>query len=40
LQRAGESPFSCPKSSEAINEEGIAAQFTLTNALLDRGDRL
>jgi len=32
-------PFSYPKSSDSINEEGIAGQVTLTQAQCDRLDR-
>ena len=40
LQGSGERPFSWPNSSEAMNDDGIAAQFTATKARAERGDRL
>jgi hypothetical protein len=36
LQRPVKAPFSWPKSSEAINEAGMAAQLTRMNARPDR----
>ena len=33
-------PFSCPNSSDAIREDGIAAQLTRMKARFDRFDRL
>ena len=36
LDRAGERPFSCPNSSDAIREGGMAAQFTRTKARPER----
>jgi len=37
LQGSGERPFSWPNSSEAMNDDGIAAQFTATKARAERG---
>ncbi len=31
-------PFTCPNSSDSMSSEGMAAQFTSTNARLARGD--
>src|SRR6266436_9518976 len=33
-------PFSWPNSSEAMSDDGIAAQFTATKARAERGERL
>jgi len=33
-------PFSCPNSSEAMSDGGMAAQFTRMNARVERRERL
>jgi len=40
LNCACERAFSCPNSSEGINDAGIAAQFTLTKARAERFEPL